>query len=117
MNEADSAKFSKIYKEYSDELQSIREQCRTARRGGMSDEEVEAQMKGRLERLKKVAELKEKYYDKFKEVLTPRQIAALYDGDGFRRDGRKHHDRGHDGYCGGFDCCDGARGGHRGCCY
>ena len=73
---------------------------------------------GKLERSKKIAELKEKYYDKFKTVLTPRQIARLYDDkDGFYRNGERHlkeyYRRGNVD-CYDRDCYGGGH--HRGCC-
>ncbi len=117
MSDDDAAKFKEIYEDYYSELQAIREQCRSQRRGGMSDEEVESQTKGRLERSKKIAELKEKYYGKFKEVLTPRQIERLYNGKGdFRGNDRRYRDY-HHGYCD-YDGrgCYGGRHRHRGCC-
>ena len=117
LSDDDAAKFKEIYEAYYSELQSIREQYRPQRRSGMSDEEVESQTKGRLERSKKIAELKEKYYGKFKEVLTPRQIERLYNGKGdFRGNDRRYRDY-HHGYCD-YDGrgCYGGRHRHRGCC-
>ena len=118
LSDESSEEFGRIYKEYYKELQAIREQYRPERRRDMSDEEVEAQMKGKLERSKKVAELKEKYYDKFAEVLTPRQIARLYDGNQhFRNDEGRF--RGHHGdYCdyGERGCPERGYHHHRGCC-
>ena len=118
LNDEEVAKFKEIYKDYYEELQTIREKYRMERRRDLSDEEVESQMKGKLECSKKIAELKEKYYDKFKTVLTPRQIARLYDGNQhFRNDEGRF--RGHHGdYCdyGERGCPERGYHHHRGCC-
>lgn len=118
LNDEEVAKFKEIYKDYYEELQTIREKYRMERRRDLSDEEVESQMKGKLECSKKIAELKEKYYDKFKTVLTPRQIARLYDDkDGFYRNGERHfkeYYRRGDVDCYDRDCYGGGH--HRGCC-
>lgn len=44
MSGDDAAKFKEIYEGYYSELQAIREQCRSKRRGGTSDEEVESHL-------------------------------------------------------------------------
>ncbi len=73
--------FSKIYMEYSKELETLRAPRKEQPKGEMtapSDAEIEKQILASFEAAEKSTALKKKYYTKFKEVLTPQQILKMY---------------------------------------
>lgn len=77
-----SHKFFDLYDEMEDELEHIyREtrtlESRTLRDENASDIEYEAAARAVFEQKKKEAEIELQYFDKFKEILTPRQLLRL----------------------------------------
>ncbi|MFI3277812.1 MAG: hypothetical protein SNH13_07565 [Rikenellaceae bacterium] len=73
--------FSKIYMEYSKELEALRAPRKEQPKGEVvapSDAEIEKQILASFEAAEKSTALKKKYYTKFKEVLTPQQILKMY---------------------------------------
>ncbi|MFI3259042.1 MAG: hypothetical protein R3Y16_02990 [Rikenellaceae bacterium] len=45
----------------------------------MSDAEIDAEIKESFERAKRAIELKESYYTRFREFLSPREVATMYE--------------------------------------
>ncbi len=78
LSEQDSVKFKQTFDSYRSDLAALHKKYGVEKKQGMSDAEVEASIKSNLSIQKGQAELKEKYYDKFKEVLSPRQVEMLY---------------------------------------
>ena len=44
----------------------------------MTDEKIDKLIKMRFEKCRKVLDIREKYYNEFKKILTPRQIMKMY---------------------------------------
>lgn len=51
---------------------------RIKKKNHASEAEVEGQMQARFERSKKILELREEFYEKYSEFLTPKQIERAY---------------------------------------
>lgn len=93
LDDAAIAKFTPLYQEYMEALKEARG-TRTDRQGKnqMTDEEMDKQMQERFDRQQKCLDVQKKYYDKFKKILTMRQVQMLYqNGPAFGpRPGRKN---------------------------
>lgn len=89
LDDAATAKFVPLYQDY---MKALAE-CRTPRvkpetEGQMTDKELDAQMQRRFECRLKMLDVQKSYYDKFKKVMTVRQVQKLYNQEGpnaFRR--------------------------------
>lgn len=91
LSDKDTEKLKEVYKEYSKEMRTLmgtpRRPKEEKKNDGepqnpwktMSDEEVEAMIKGRFEQSRKMLDLHEKYYDKYRKFLSPKQIQKIYD--------------------------------------
>ena len=44
----------------------------------LTDAEVEQQIKGRFAQSRKILDVREKYYDEFRKILSPKQIMKIY---------------------------------------
>lgn len=92
LDDATVAKFTPLYQEYMNALKEARG-TRTDRqaKNEMTDEEMDKQMQERFDRQQKCLDVQKKYYDKFKKILTMRQVQMLYqNGPAFGpRPGRK----------------------------
>ena len=44
----------------------------------LTDAEVERQIKGRFAQSRKILDVREKYYDEFRKILSPKQIMKIY---------------------------------------
>ena len=88
----DTEKFEEVYKEYNREMRGLmgnppqRPERDNKKPEGEkkewkepTDEEVEAMLKGRFARSRKMLDLHEKYYDKYRKFLSPKQIQKIYD--------------------------------------
>ena len=122
LDEATTAKFATVYKKYLEEIQALRPEHKGGKDGkkpqgwkdgkggqgqGMSpqgapemkqktDAEVEKALKDRWEKMRKTADIQEKYYKEFSKFLTAKQIQkvmAAGHGKGHRHGGMKggHH--------------------------
>ena len=87
LDDATTAKFSSIYRQYLKDLQACSKTKSEPRaiaektKGGkktLTDEEVEKQIEARFAKSRKILDTREKYYKEFKKVLTPRQILKVY---------------------------------------
>ena len=100
LDDKTAAKFQTVYTEYCNELRSLRpgpkkgEGEKADRKEHkmpkvLSDSEIDAQIKEGFANQKKMIELKEKYYSKFRSFLSARQAKrALKVDNGFKRPGR-----------------------------
>ena len=80
LDDETSAKFVPLYEEY---MQKLAE-CRTPRKekgsqAAQSDNDIDEDIKARFSAQEKRLEVQKSYYDKFKEVLTMRQVQQLYE--------------------------------------
>lgn len=74
----ESQQFWPLYNQYEEEERSLRKNYRPARPViNMTDQEAEAFIMKNLEMEEKLVGLKRNYFKKFREVITPRQIAML----------------------------------------
>lgn len=44
----------------------------------LTDAEMEQQIKGRFAQSRKILDVREKYYDEFRKILSPKQIMKIY---------------------------------------
>lgn len=85
LDDKTAAKFTDVYKDYMKEMDE-------ARKMGMpkktkegkdfqvpTDDEVEKMMKDRFAQSRKILDIREKYYDKFRRFLSPKQVQKIYD--------------------------------------
>lgn len=82
LDNATSAKFEKLYRNYISEINSYRENFRNnmvKKSNEMSKEDADKYIQQRFDKHKKVIEIKEKHYKQFKTVLDAKQILTVYD--------------------------------------
>jgi hypothetical protein len=82
LDQATMQHFRPIYIQYEKEISgvNIKNQVRlmSANYDSLTSEEAERLVMAQLENAKKLIEIRERYYKKFKTVLTPQQIVKLY---------------------------------------
>lgn len=87
LDDATTAKFIPLYQEYLDAMKANRESMRTVNgderkeRGGenqLTDEELDKMITSRFECQQKRLDIQQKYYNKFKKILTVRQAEKLF---------------------------------------
>lgn len=79
-------KFVATYKDYLNERSKINQSQRgdfnNKKKEVKTDAEVEKMIKSRFATSRQILDLREKYYDKFRKFLTPKQIQKMYDFEG-----------------------------------
>ncbi len=89
LDEATAGQFTKIYAEYHEAMRKVRMQYRFeqpkrgevkegSERPALSDEQIEKNILNRFAMSRAILDIREQYYPRFREVLTPRQIEQLY---------------------------------------
>lgn len=93
LDDATAARFAPVYKNYLKELRECGMMGRRqspARQGAeesvkksepkpaLTDAEVERQIKERFAQSRKILDVREKYYDEFRKILSPKQIEKIY---------------------------------------
>ena len=84
LNDATAAKFSKVYSQYLKELYDcVQQGCHISfggkmDRAKMTDAQIDQMLQNRFDRSRKILNIREKYYKRFKQVLKPRQIWKVY---------------------------------------
>ncbi|WP_300833024.1 hypothetical protein [uncultured Bacteroides sp.] len=94
LDDATAAKFVPVYENYLKELRECRTMNRKSRaenggnaKGGQAqnavqtDAEIEKQIKDRFVQSRKILDVREKYYNEFRKVLTPKQIQKIYQAE------------------------------------
>ncbi len=79
--------FVALYEEYRGESKPEPRMKRAAKICKLSDEEIERNIKRTFARSRRAIRVKEGYYDRFREILSPREIAVMYEVE------RRTHDR------------------------
>ncbi|MCD8318875.1 MAG: hypothetical protein LUC45_08640 [Paraprevotella sp.] len=79
LDDATTANFVPLYQEY---MQKLAE-CRTPKKekgagDGQTDAEIDARIQARFDSEAKSLDVQKSYYDKFKKVLTMKQVEQLY---------------------------------------
>ena len=82
LSKEQSKEFFPVYDQMDEELMKINEETRELERktednAEASDTEVEAAARATFEQKQREGEVEMKYYDQFKEILTPRQLLRL----------------------------------------
>jgi len=81
LDDATAAKFTEIYKDYSKEMGNIRKSyhAKGDKKKELTDAEIDAQTKTRFQQSRKIIDVREKYYERFRKVLTARQTKKIFD--------------------------------------
>lgn len=109
LDDATAAKFTPVYTRYLEELRACRvmnqagrgnrpsgvrnqtTEAKPAVKPVLTDAEVEKQIKEQFAQSRKILDIREKYYNEFRKLLTPKQIAKIYqtergNADKFKRE-------------------------------
>lgn len=89
LDDATTAKFIPVYQNYLKELRECRMMNRAKQRVEgtgvkpepkplLTDAEVEQQIKGRFAQSRRILDVREKYYNEFRKILSPKQIMKIY---------------------------------------
>ncbi len=85
LDDATRNKFEAVYKRYQAELKECHEQMRSKygrkKKGDckeLTDAEVSERIEARFAQSRKILDIREKYYQEFKKILTPKQIQKMY---------------------------------------
>lgn len=89
LDDATTAKFIPVYQNYLKELRECRMMNRAKLRAEgtgvkpdpkplLTDAEVEQQIKGRFAQSRRILDVREKYYNEFRKILSPKQIMKIY---------------------------------------
>lgn len=88
LDDATSDKFLKLYEEYMKELNDVRKKNippkpeakpgEEMQRPMPSDADVDKMMREDFAQSRKILDIREKYYDKFRKILTPKQVQKVY---------------------------------------
>ncbi len=74
-----TAEFTALYQEYQQALKDCNQPLEAGKKvSEMTDEELDQKIKNDFEQGRKMLEVKETYYDKFKGLLTVQQINTMY---------------------------------------
>ncbi len=76
-------KFASLYKEYLEAMGECRmtnaeERKENIRKGDRTDKDIMNELEGRLDRQQKMLDIKRKYFNSFKKILTPRQLEKVF---------------------------------------
>ncbi len=79
-DDATTERFTQTFCEYQKEVWALgpRHERGNRQETEMTDAEAEQAIKARMERSQKLLDLREKYYEKYSEFLTPKQIQRVY---------------------------------------
>lgn len=90
LDDATAAKFTPVYENYLKELRECRmmnhkprtkpanAEAKQAPKPVQTDAEVEKQIKDRFAQSRKILDVREKYYNEFRKMLSPKQIMKIY---------------------------------------
>ena len=80
LDEGKANKLRPLYMEYCQKVGEIfRPQQKPKPKDQRTDAEVEQEIKADFTKAKKMVNLRETYYNKFRKILTPKQIEKIYD--------------------------------------
>ncbi|MBV3636545.1 hypothetical protein [Bacteroides cellulosilyticus] len=90
LDDATAAKFTPVYEKYLKDLSECRMMNRrerprnnnaeatSATKPVLTDAEIEKQIKDQFAQSRKILDIREKYYNEFRKILSPKQIAKIY---------------------------------------
>lgn len=79
LEDAVSQQFVATYVDYQKEVWALGPRLHRDRQQQMTDAEAEQAIKQRMERSQKILDLREKYYGKYSQFLSPKQIERVYE--------------------------------------
>lgn len=79
LDDATTVKLVKTFCDYQKEVWALGPRAVKGQKTDMTDAETEQAIKARMERSKKILDLREKYYKEYSKFLTPKQIQRVYD--------------------------------------
>ena len=88
LNSEQSEQFGSLYKEYSKKLFAIKREFGNSRpesHSALTDEQIEKRILDNFALSRGILDVREEYYKKFREVLTPSQISTIYEDEKGRR--------------------------------
>lgn len=77
LDDADAAKFTDLYQKYQKELNGLREKKHDEVTKVLTDAEIEARMKAKWDRQRKMVDVQEKYFKEFRKFLTVKQAQQV----------------------------------------
>ena len=83
LDDAETAKFKPVYTKYMEEMRAVRDMNPRAPRSTLTDAEVEQVIKARFAQSRKMLDIREKYYNEFRKILSPKQIAKIGVSDSY----------------------------------
>lgn len=78
LDNASAAKFTQVYGNYLKELYTCRAVNGKKLALYLTDEEVEKQIKEHLAQIRRMLDVREKYYLEFRKLFSPKQVAKIY---------------------------------------
>ena len=78
LSDADAAKFVPVYKAYKLEYKDVNEKFRREKGASKTDAQIEADIVRDFERSQAILDLRKAYFEKFKKVISLRQIREMY---------------------------------------
>ena len=78
LDDKTAVEFTPVYKDYQKEMKDCRLPRMKKRGTEMTDDEIAKEIESEFAQGRKVIDVKEKYYKKFKKILTMKQIRKIY---------------------------------------
>ena len=86
LDDATAAKFAPLYTQYLKEMMDCHnmkknkdnQKISKKQKQELTDSEIETRIRNQFEVSKKMLDIRESYYDKFRKILTPKQILKIY---------------------------------------
>lgn len=107
LDDATAAKFTPLYTQYLKDMMDCRKMKRNkgnekgskGQKQDLTDAEIEARIRNQFEVSKKMLDIRESYYDKFRKLLSPKQILKIYEterhnADKFKKTLKDRKDKG-----------------------
>ena len=86
MDDATAAKFKPLYQEYINAMKECNPKAsKEAKKGSLTDAEIEKNIQDRLDAKIKKAEVQKKYFNEFKKILNAKQLVKVFNS------GKKNH--------------------------
>lgn len=81
LDDKTAAQFAPVYKEYLEALEACKPQKPETKPAEMSDKQIEEQLTAQFDRQQKLLDTRKDYYNKFKKMLTMRQVQMVLKSD------------------------------------
>ncbi len=79
LDDATAKKFVDAYRDYQQEVWNSGSSMRKKENQSLTDAEIEKNIKERFARSRKLIDIREKYYDVYRDFLSPKQIQRVYE--------------------------------------